>query len=78
MRVCYSMLDRCNGLLVVTMDGWRDSKGVAMEIERWSQRHGTGSLYYASPIRVTERWEPRFARRAYDVCGDPNHERAQV
>jgi Domain of unknown function (DUF1937) len=62
MRLCYSMLDRCNGLLVVTMDGWTDSKGVAMEIKRWAQRHGTGSLFYASPIRVNERWEPRFAR----------------
>ncbi len=64
MRVCFDMLDRCDGLLVVTMDGWRQSKGVQMEIDRWVLAHGnTGrrKVVYASPVCANEPWHPRFS-----------------
>lgn len=78
MRHCYDMLERCNGLLVITMEGWAQSKGVAMEIERWTSIRGGTNIMYASAIASNEPWHPRFARRAFDVCGDPRHERAEA
>ena len=50
MDICYAMLDRCDGLMVVMMDGWRESEGVRLEIARWVERHygSRARLVYAS------------------------------
>lgn len=78
MRHCYDLLDRCNGLLVITMQGWSLSKGVAMEIDRWASTRGSSSIMYASAIEPNETWRPRFGRYALDVYGDRRHQRAEV
>jgi hypothetical protein len=64
MDICYAMLDRCDGLIVSTMDGYWGSKGVKLEIERWIAREGKQRLLFASPIRNNEPWEPRFSWQA--------------
>ncbi len=64
MTHCFDMLERCNGLLVITMDGWRESKGVAMEIERWRSTRGRTNIMYASAIEPNQPWQPRFGRNS--------------
>lgn len=67
MTICYEMLDRCDGLIVSTMDGYWESKGVRLEIERWIAREGKQRLVFASPIREYEPWVPRFSWQAKQV-----------
>lgn len=64
MNICYAMLDRCDGLMVVMMDGWRESKGVQLEIERWVERHygSRARLVYASmDFQPTRHQRPVFS-----------------
>lgn len=67
MDICYAMLDRCDGVIVSTMDGYYGSKGVRLEIERWIERDGKQRLLFASPIRENEPWVPRFSWQATKV-----------
>lgn len=70
MDICYGMLDRCDGVIVSTMDGYWPSKGVQLEIKRWKALQGNlKRLVYASPIRVNEPWEPQFSWQANKVEG---------
>lgn len=70
MDICYGMLDRCDGVIVSTMDGWRESKGVQLEIKRWKAlQGGTQRLVYASPIRTNQPWGPQFSWQAHRVEG---------
>ena len=69
MEICYAMLDRCDGLIVSTMDGSRQSAGVTLEIQRWYERRDERNLLYASPIRVNEPWTPRFSISRLAVDG---------
>lgn len=47
MRVDYAFLSRAEGLIVVMLDGWKESKGVALEIE-YAIQHKIG-IYMLSP-----------------------------
>ena len=38
------LMGRCDGLIVVTIDGWDDSRGVRAEID-WAAEHGWPILY---------------------------------
>ena len=68
MEICFAMLDRCDGLIVSTMDGYWGSKGVAMEIARWKRLRGnTKLMLFASPIREDESWVPQFSWQATKV-----------
>lgn len=69
MDICYGMLDRCDGLIVSTMDGWFESKGVRMEIDRWQRTKGVQHMLYVSPIRVAAAWVPEFAWKSHEVEG---------
>jgi Domain of unknown function (DUF1937) len=61
MDICYGVMDRCDGLIVSTMDGWWESKGVQLEIKRWKQLKTMKRALYASPITMTDAWTPTFA-----------------
>lgn len=61
MDICYGVMDRCDGLIVSTMDGWWESKGVQLEIKRWKQLKTMKRALYASPINMTDAWTPTFA-----------------
>lgn len=67
MEICYGVLDRCDGVIVSTMDGYWESKGVQLEIKRWKKASDPKRLLFASPIRANEPWEPRFSWQATKV-----------
>lgn len=54
MRHCFQMLDAASELVVLMLPGWRDSKGVQMEIDRAAER--------AIPIRLQPVQIPREAQ----------------
>lgn len=61
MGICYSVMDRCDGLIVSTMAGWWESKGVQLEIQRWKSLKTMRRALYASPITADGVWFPTFA-----------------
>lgn len=61
MDICYTVMDRCDGLIVSTMDGWWESKGVQLEIKRWKRLKTMRRALYASPITADGVWFPTFA-----------------
>lgn len=61
MDICYGVMDRCDGLIISTMDGWMESRGVRMEIDRWSRTKGMRRALYVSPINMFDAWTPTFA-----------------
>ena len=61
MDICYGVMDRCDGLIVSTMDGWWESKGVQLEIKRWKSIKTMRRALYASPITADGVWFPTFA-----------------
>ena len=69
MDICFTMLDRCDGIVVSTMDGYVQSKGVQLEIKRWAHIHGMCRPLYVSPIRSNQPWVPHFAWQANKVEG---------
>lgn len=55
MRHCYQLLERCDQLFVLMIDGWQTSKGVQMEIEYARQMGMT--TRYAVPLFDEDRIE---------------------
>lgn len=45
MQVDETMMERCDGLVVVRLSGWEDSKGVRMEIEWFLEKKGVAPEY---------------------------------
>jgi hypothetical protein len=42
----YHMLDIANWLYILKLEGWRDSKGIQLEVDRFFLRKGNGFIKY--------------------------------
>jgi hypothetical protein len=67
------MLDGCDGLLVATIPGWRESVGVAAEIEHM-RRRGKPILYVVPEKKEGEKLLPLvLTRPPKDARNEPGH-----
>lgn len=74
-------MDHCDVLIVAMMDGWRDSAGVAREIEHFKQAGKT--VVYMDPQFFNYSWGIRFwdgpiGGKSDDVIADPPLEQAMM